>query len=50
MITSIGEEGAGLYVFVLHMFIFVNFLFLLVSGLAAVCLCGTPWIFLLTVL
>ena len=30
--------------------VFVLFLFLLVSGLAAVCDCSTPWTFLLTFL
>ena len=46
MITSFGEEGAGLYasrafvcLFVLYMLVFVIFLFLLVS--AAVCDYGT---------
>ena len=34
--------------FVLYVLGFVLFLFLLVSGLAAVCDCGTPWTFLLT--
>ena len=34
-----------------HFFVcFCHFLFLLVSGLAVVCDCGTPWTFLLTVL
>ena len=33
---------------VLHVLVFVLFLFLLVSGFAAVCNCGTPWTFLLT--
>ena len=35
--------------FVLYVLVFVMFLFLLVSGLAAICDCGTPWTFLLTV-
>ena len=41
-------------VLLVHLFVcfirvsFVIFLFLLVSGLAAVCECGTPWTFLLT--
>ena len=34
--------------FVLYVLVFVLFLFLLVSGLAAVCDCVTPWNFLLT--
>ena len=34
--------------FVLHVLLFVIFLFLLVSGLAAVCDCGTHWTFVLT--
>ena len=36
--------------FVLYVLVFVNFLFLLVSGLAAVCDCGAPTTFLLTIL
>ena len=54
VITSLGEEGAGLYAS--HTFVcflrvsFSHFLFLSVSGLAAVCGCGTPWTFLLTFL
>ena len=45
-ITSLGEEGANLSVlFDLRLFGFVCFLFLLVSGKAAACNCGTPWIF-----
>ena len=38
------------HLFVLYMLVFVLFLFLLVSGLAAVSDCGTPLSFLLTVL
>ena len=34
--------------FVLHSLVFVLLLFLLLSGLAAVSDCGTPWTFLLT--
>ena len=34
--------------FVLHVLVFIPFLFLLVSGLAAACDCGTAWTFLLT--
>ena len=55
MITSLGEEGAGLCasrafvcLFVLYVLVFVIFLFLLVLGVASVCDCGTPWTFLLT--
>ena len=55
MITSLGEVGAGLCasrscLFVLYVLVFVIFLFLLVSGLAAVSDCGSPWTFLLTFL
>ena len=60
VITSLGEEGAGLCayrafvcLFVLYGLVFVIFLFLLVSGcrgLAVVCDCDTPWTFLLTFL
>ena len=32
--------------FVLYVFVFI--IFLLLSGLAAICDCSTPWIFLLT--
>ena len=52
MITPLGEEEAGLCasraivcLFVLYVLVFVVFLFLLVSGLAVVCDCGTPWTF-----
>ena len=54
LITSLGEEGAGLCasrtfvsLFCASIF-FVLFLFLWVSRVAAVCDCGIPWIFLLT--
>ena len=51
VITSLWEEGTGLCasrVFVCFVaLVFVIFLFLLVSGLAAVCDCGTRWTFLL---
>ena len=51
-ISSIEEEIANLSAFVrlfdLCLFGFVGFLFLLVSGRAAVCNCGTPWTFLLS--
>ena len=56
-ITSLGEERARMLILVLfvrlfdlYLFVFVGFLFLLVSGKAAVCNCGTPWTFLLPVL
>ena len=45
VITPLGEEGAGVCAsraFVLRVLGFVCFLFLLVSGLTAVCDCGTP--------
>ena len=34
--------------FVLHMLVFVPFLFLLVSGMVAVCDSGAPWAFMLS--
>ena len=54
MITSLGEEGAGLCafralcLFILHALMFVVFLFLWCEGLAADSDCGTLWSFLLT--
>ena len=46
-----GKRALILVLFVrlfdLCLFLFVGFLFLLVSGKAAVCDCGTPWTFLL---
>ena len=56
MVTSLGEEGAGL-VLLAHLFVCcvrVSFCHLSLpldaGGLAAVCDCGTPWTFLLTFL
>ena len=50
-ITSLGEERANLSAFRTFvrfcLFRFVGFLFLLGSGKAAVCDCGTHWTFLL---
>ena len=55
--SMLGEKGASwsmcfscVCLFNLHALIFVIFLFLLVSGVAAASDCGTPWIFLLTFL
>ena len=50
VITSLGEEGGRQCTsraFVLYVLVFVIFLFLLMSAVAAVCDCGTPWTFLL---
>ena len=44
--TRISRPGK----YVLYVFVFVIFLFFLVSGVAAVCDCGTPWTFVLTFL
>ena len=50
VITSLGEEGAGLIASRAFLVCFVRVIFCFSSswcrGLAAVCDCGTPWIFL----